>query len=347
MKVFLTGGTGFIGQPLTKSLIGRGLRVVALVRNPNSPQALTLSEMGAQCVPGDITSRESMRESMSGADIVIHNAGWYEMGVKSDGKNLMHDINVKGTENVLNLALELGIPRAVYVSSVIAFGETGTQIRDETFERQMPYRSYYEQTKAEAHIIAQRYQQQGLPLITVCPNGVVGPNDHSPFGYFLRLYLNKLLTPFAWTPNRIASLVHVNDLAEGITLAAEKCQPGETYIFAGEPISQRELLALWATKPGAFKVRLWLPAGLARILFAPLEPLQRMIGLPAFISRETVSSTVSFNYSSEKAKRELGWTHQSAREMWLDIIDRELELKANRKKRDLVSRLKPVDLSGL
>ena len=72
MKIFLTGGTGFIGQPLTKALLARGWNVLALVRKPDSPEARALTRMGAQCVRGDITDRESMRLGMTGADIVIH-----------------------------------------------------------------------------------------------------------------------------------------------------------------------------------------------------------------------------------------------------------------------------------
>jgi len=344
MKIFLTGGTGFIGQPLAQSLISRGWNVVALVRKVNSPQARTLAKMGAQCVSGDVTDRESMRAKMTETDMVVHNAGWYEFGVTEKGRQLMHAINVTGTDNVLGLALELGIPRTVYVSSTIAYGATGPTTVDETYQRQKPYVSYYEQTKTVAHEIAQRYQQRGLPLIIVCPDGVVGPNDHSARGYFLRMYLNRLMTPFAWAPDTINSLVHIDDLSEGIALAAEKGRIGETYILAGEPISLREMVQIWMTKPGGFKVRFYIPTWLAKIMFAPLEPLQRLVGLPAAVSRETASAaSISMVYSSAKAQRELGWTYRPAKEMWLDTIDQELKLLAQRKKRDLVSRLKPME----
>ena len=245
MKIFLTGGTGFIGRPLTRCLIARGWNIVALVLKSESKQAGALTSIGAQCFAGDITDRESMRAGMKGADIVVHNAGMYELGVTGDRRKLMQAINVSGTDNVLSLALELGIPRSVYVSSAVVWGETGTGACDETYQRQKPYNSYYEQTKTEAHEIAQQYQRRGLPLIIVCPNGVVGPNDHSSYGYFLRMYLNHLLMPYGWAPDIINSLVHVNDVAEGIALAAEKGQIGETYILAGEPISRREMVDIW------------------------------------------------------------------------------------------------------
>ena len=174
---------------------------------------------------------------------------------------------------------------------------------------------------------------------------MVGPNDHSVYGYFLRLYLNHLMPPCAWGPDVIHSHVHVDDVAEGIALAAEKGRLGETYLLAGEPTRQRDLVQIWMMKPGGMKIRFYIPDWLARVMFAPMEPLQRAAGLPAFISRETVSASMNLNYSSAKAQRELGWAHRPAREMWLSIIDQELVLLANRTTRDVISRLKPVETS--
>jgi dihydroflavonol-4-reductase len=346
MKVFLTGGTGFIGQSLTECLLARNWQVIALVRKPDSFQTRNLASKGAQCVVGDVTDRESMRAPMTGADIVIHNAGHYEYGVDAKGRHRMKAINLDGTDNTLGLALELGVPRAVYVSSVVAFGDTGSQMRDETFVRQAPCRTYYEQTKTEAHQIAQGYAERGLPLIIVCPNGVVGPNDHSAFGYLLRMYLNNLLPPYAWAPDIVITLVQVDDLAEGIALAAEKGRLGETYFLAGEPHRRRDYIGWWNEKPGGFKVRFYVPAWVEWFSFILLEPLQRWAGMPAVVSRETVMASFPLNMSSAKAQRELGWTYRPAKEMWLEIIDQELELLAQRKKRDLVSRLKPMEMGS-
>jgi len=345
MNVFLTGGTGFIGQPLTKALLGRGWSVTALVRKPNSAQARALSRMGAQLAIGDITDRESMRAVMNNADIVVHSAGHYEFGLDNAGRQRMQTINVTGTENVLGLAHELCVPRAVYVSSVLAFGESGTQEREETFARLAPCRTFYEQSKTDAHTIALRYRQQGLPLIIVCPNAVIGANDHSSWGYFLRLYINHAMPPMAWSPNTIHAVVYRDDLAEGIALTAEKGRVGEVYFLSGEARSFREHMNYWTKKPGAFRPLVWLPAWLVALFFSPLEPLQRILGLPAFISRETVrSGATNLYYSSEKAKRELGWTHRSAEALWFATIDGERELLSRRKGQNLIRRLKPVDI---
>jgi nucleoside-diphosphate-sugar epimerase len=344
MKVFLTGGTGFIGQPLTKTLMAHGWSVTALVRKPNSPQAQVLRKLGAQLTTGDVTDRESMHAAMNNADIVVHNAGHYEFGLDAAGRQRMQAINVIGTDNVLGLAYELCIPRTVYVSTVVALGETGTHVRDEMFTRQEPCRTFYEQSKTDAHEIALRYRQRGLPLIIVCPHSVIGVNDHSPWGYFLRLYINRVMPPMAWSPNTIHALVYRDDLVEGIARAAEKGRINEMYFLSGEARSFREHFNYWARRPGAFRPLIWLPSCLAALFFAPMEPLQRMLDLPAFISRETVlAASMNLYYSNEKAKRELGWTHRSAEAMWFATIDGERELLSRRKGQNLIQRLKPLD----
>lgn len=126
MKIFLTGGTGFIGQHLAQSLTERGWDVVALVCNPNCAQAHRLTKLGAQLVAGDVTDRESMRAGMRGVDVVVHGAGSYDFGVTADERKLMHTINVFGTDNVLSLAREMNIPRTVFLSATMYWGRNRT-----------------------------------------------------------------------------------------------------------------------------------------------------------------------------------------------------------------------------
>ncbi len=343
MKVFLTGGTGFIGRHLVEVLVKRGWEVIALVRRLDSPEAQTIAKLGAKLVQGDVTNLESMRLSMTGADIVIHSAGVYEVGIDAQAKERMTRVNVQGTENVLGLAQELKIKHCVYVSSVVIYGSSGEGVKDETFVNpDLKIFTHYESTKLQAHKIAQQFQKT-LPLVIVCPNSVVGSNDHSPFGYILRLYLNGWLPPLAWSPEVIFSHVDIADVAQGIALAAEKGRVGETYLLCGEAQTRVQMFQIWESQKGGVKGRVWLPVGLTATLFWLLEPLQRLMGLPAFLSRETaLSGSFNRNYSSAKAQKELGWTYRSAKEMWLETIQSEQELMQKRSKRDLVSKLKPV-----
>ena len=345
MKVFLTGGTGFIGQSITKSLLKRGYRIIALVRKSDSLRAQGLKKMGVQLATGDVTKRESMRAAMRGADIVIHCAGIYENGLDAAGKLRMRTVNVDGTDTILGLAQELSIPLTIHISSLQAFGETGNLVRDETFTRQFPCRTTYEQSKTDAHRIAVEYQQHGLPLIIACPHQVIGANDRSVYGYLLRFFVNRILPPISVSPNSISCCVDVHDLAEGITLAAEKGRIGETYFFCGEARFFHEIYNIWSKKAGAYTPKLWLPTRLAAGLFAPLEPVQHALGLPAVFSRESVqAAATNWNYSSDKAKRELGWTHCSAEEMWYAAIDGEIHLLSMRENQTLLQRLKPMEM---
>ena len=128
MKYFVTGATGFIGGHLVPKLIARRHSVVCLVRNPARGEAL--ARLGATLVTGDVTDRESMRAPMQGVDGVFHVAAWYAAGRIDRAK--MQAANVDGTRNTLELAIELGVPKIVYTSTVGVFGNTHGQVVDET-----------------------------------------------------------------------------------------------------------------------------------------------------------------------------------------------------------------------
>lgn len=345
MRVFLTGGTGFIGRPLVRGLLARGWSVTALARRPEAPAARLLARLGATVVPGDVTRRDSMEAAMEGADLVVHNAGWYELGVVGDDRRRMHEVNVTGTANVLGLALDLGVPRAVHVSSVAVWGESGDEERDESFTRTGPCHSRYEETKVEAHQVALAHHRAGLAVSLACPHQVIGANDHSAYGYFVRLFANGWLPPVMWGAHAVAGPVHVDDAAEGIALVAEKGRPGRSYILAGESLSRREIVAIWDTQPGGLKRRIWLPRWAAWPLFALAEPLERVLGLPAFLSREIAGSAVSNHFSSARAREELGWRCRSARDLWVGVLAEERRLAAHRAGRGIVARMRPLPVA--
>jgi dihydroflavonol-4-reductase len=345
MEVFLTGATGFIGQALVRALRRRSWNVRALVRDANSAPARWLTEKGVQLVAGDVTQPEGLRPGMDGSDLVLHNAGVYEFGSDAALRARMETVNVQGTANVLGAALETGVPRTLYVSTVWALGTSGpltgpAEARDESQRHSGVYLTPYERTKAEAHQVALALRGRGLPLIIGMPNAVSGANDHSAFGYLLRLYLLHALPPMAWSPDAVFSFVDVDALAEGLCLAAEKAPIGADYVFSGEPTTIRGLFEIWSRYPGGVKHILWFPHGFVRFLMLMLEPIQRALGLPAFLSRETVqASSAHLNYSAAKARRELGWTHPAPDAMWERIVRRERELVEGR--RGFIARLKP------
>jgi dihydroflavonol-4-reductase len=336
MKVFLTGGTGFIGQAIVRTMRQRDWAVHALVRDMKSAPARWLAEQGCTLVPGDVTRAEGLAQAMAGMDLVMHNAGVYELGGDASTQARMQQVNVAGTDHVLGAAMQAGVLRTLYVSSVVALGASGyapdpAVLKDETHQPDGRHLSPYNRSKALAHQVALDWRAKGLRLVIAMPNGVVGVNDHSVFGYFLRLHLLGCMPPVAFGADATLALVDVQGLAEGLCLAAEEATIGEDYIFSGEPINFKGLFTQFARHAGGMKVRLWLPRWLMRPQMWLLEPVQRALGLPAFLSRDTVeASRGHMNYSSTKAQRELGWTHPSSNDMWNSIIGRERALMLQR-----------------
>ena len=148
MKIFVTGATGFIGGHLVPKLIARGDQITCLVRNPD--KATNLTQLGTTLVKGDVSDRAVMREAMRGVDGVFHIAALYKLGLEF--KDQMQTANVEGTRHVLETALEVGVPKIVYTSTVGVFGNTQGQIVDETYRvAQQGLKSEYERTKWAAH----------------------------------------------------------------------------------------------------------------------------------------------------------------------------------------------------
>lgn len=337
MRVFLTGATGFIGQALVRAMHKRGWHISALVRDTQGTSAQWLQQKGVSLVAGDVTQPNGLVQAMRGFDVVLHNAGVYEFGLDKASVERMFQVNVKGTENILGAALEAGVPRSFHVSSTMALGPSGyapnsATMFDETKTHSGAYLTSYERSKVEAHLVALAYRKRGLALNILMPNAVAGINDHSIWGYFLRLHLLHAMVPMAFSKDMVISHVEVNALAEGMCLAIEKAAVGNDYLFAGEPVTLRELFQKFNRFPGGFKVRLWLPRWFMRPQMALLEPLQRWLGLPAFLSRDTVDGSKGhFYYSSAKARRDLGWGHPAPDVMWNSIVHGERALMKQRK----------------
>jgi nucleoside-diphosphate-sugar epimerase len=258
---------------------------------------------------------------MRGADLVFHNAGWYELGLTATERPAMHAVNVEAVETILGLARQQDVPKIVFTSSTTALGDTAGAVADESFQRAAPVKSYYEETKTEAHELALSFQRRGAPLVIVCPAQVIGPGDQSPFGYFARQYVRGLLPPATWAAETVYTMGYVDDVAEAMALAAEKGRPGQTYILGGTSISTRAMLEVWKTTPGGLKPFIWLPRPLAWLTGLAAGPVLRQMGQRAFLSREVINASYgSFRYSSAKAERELGAQFRPAEVAWRDTL---------------------------
>ena len=306
MKVFVTGGTGFIGGKVVRQLRERGDDVVCLVRDPAKGEKLR--SQGCELVAGDLGDDAAIRRGMEGCDAVIHVAAMYEVGIPKSQHPAMYAANVEGTELVLRSALEAKVPKVVYVSTVGAFGNTNRKVVDETYQHPgTGFTSYYEQTKWEAHKVAERMSAEGLPCVVVQPGGVYGPGDTSQVADLLGEFLaGKLpLIPF---PELGICMTHVDDIAAGILLALDKGKTGEDYVLSGPATTMREAVGVVAGISGRKPPKYALPTPLVKML-TPIGPLVgKMMGQPPNL-RELISSAdgVTFWASHEKASREFGY----------------------------------------
>jgi dihydroflavonol-4-reductase len=320
VKVFVTGGTGFIGTRVADMLLERGDQVAALVRSEAAAEKMR--RRGALPVIGNITDRLSMVDAMRGSDVVFHIAGWYKIGSRQQEE--AETINVEGTRQVLELAVELGVPRIVYTSTIAVFGDTRGQMVDESYRPPagQPFLTEYDRTKWKAHYeIAEPLIQRGAPIIIVMPGGVYGPGDPSLVGEILRWYLRGWL-PLLPGPHTTLTFAHVDDIARGHLLAAEQGKPGEAYIMAGPPLTLREL-----TQMAAELTHRPAPRGeVPRSLLQPFAPLMahvaRYLPGPNMLSRDAIAILdVTYIASPAKAQAELGWDVRAVRKGLAETLD--------------------------
>ncbi len=313
MKAFVTGGTGFIGGEVVRQLRARGDEVACLVRTPEKGAAL--KGLGCELVGGDLGDAEALRSGMQGCDGAIHAAAMYEVGIPVKQHPAMWEANVAGTERVLKAARDARIAKLVYVSTCGVFGNTHRQVVDEGYEHPgKEFTSYYEETKLEAHKIAKRMIEDGLPGVIVQPGGVYGPGDTSQVADLLQeFFAGKLvLMPF---PEFGICLTHVEDIAAGILLALDRGRVGETYVLSGPVTTMREAIETVAAATGRRAPKRAMPVSLMKAL-TPVGPLVgKLMGQPPNL-RELISSAdnVTFWASHEKASRELGYAPRGMEE---------------------------------
>jgi dihydroflavonol-4-reductase len=305
MKAFVTGGTGFIGSRLVRKLRERGDDVVALVRSP--AKAADLQEQGVQLVEGDLSSEQAIRDGVQGCDAVFHVAAVYKVGIPSSEREDMWDSNVRGTERVLDAAIDAGVARIVYVSTVGVFGNTHGQVVDETYTRDGDFLSCYEETKVRSHQVALDRIRAGAPIVIVQPGGVYGPGDHSELGNIIDQTRTGKLRMLMF-PETGFNLVHVEDVADGIVLAHDKGRVGESYVLGGEISKMRTLIEKVADISGRKAPKRELPPAAMKAAI-PIGPLVgKMLGFPPNL-RELIRSSDGVTYwaTDEKARRELGY----------------------------------------
>jgi len=308
----VTGATGLLGNALVRELELRGRKVRAIVR-PTSKTAC-LNGCYAEIVYGDVLDYKSLIAAFYGVETVYHLAS--EVSIMPGSNKKLQEINLKGTENVINACIETGVKKLVYTSSIHAFKEqNSSQIVDESlsFDPESPM-GLYNRTKAQASLYVAQAAKKGLDTYILCPTAIIGPYDFkvSNLGSMFIEYCNrrqKIIIDGAY------DFVDVRDVAAGHILAAEKGKPGEAYILSGHRLTIDELMKQLETITGIpapkFKFPYWLAIAVAFV-----SPVYYKLSgsKPVFtvFSLKTVKSN-SF-ISHEKASSQLGYCPRPIRQ---------------------------------
>ncbi|MEO7092733.1 MAG: NAD-dependent epimerase/dehydratase family protein [Polyangiales bacterium] len=262
-RIFVTGGSGFVGRNLIAALRARGDEVVALVRSDAA--AATVKVAGGNPVHGELDDVAAMAAAMAGCSVVFHCAA--KIDEWGDPREFER-INVRGTEAVIAAAKKAGVARLVHVSTeAVLIGGGPMRGVDET--RPLPRRAIgsYARTKGLAETRVRAANGEGLTTIVVRPRFVWGKGDTAVLPRVIEAVKNGR---FLWiSGGRYAtSTCHVQNLVEGMLLAAEKGEGGEVYFLTdGAPVEFRAFLtAMLQTQgvdPGAKSLPFWLVHGLA------------------------------------------------------------------------------------
>lgn len=295
-RVFVTGGSGFVGGRLIEKL--SGVEVMALARSDGS--AKTVESLGATAVRGDLSDVAAMQAGMAGCDVVFHCAAHTD---QFDPLSVHRRITTEGTRNTLEAARAAGVKRFVHVSTEAVLADGKPIVRaDET--RPLPAKPMgaYPITKGEAEQIV--LAATGIETVIVRPRFVWGRGDTNLLPEFVEAVKRG---KFLWIAggHYLTSTTHVDNCVEGMLLAAERGRPGEIYFVTdGAPVEFRELitrlLATAGVTPPDKSIPHWLAhAVVVATMWMKKPPLTR-----------TAFSLMAHEVTVDdaKARRELGYT---------------------------------------
>jgi nucleoside-diphosphate-sugar epimerase len=304
---FITGGSGFIGGRLVERLVGDGRTVRALARSQAS--AARVAALGAEPVRGDIEDRASLTAAVQGTDVAFHLAA--HLGERGPWDAFERG-NVEGTRNVLSACAEAGVARFVHCGTEAALmaGEPLVGV-DETAPLRPDSRAPYPATKARAEREVRDANREGFETVVLRPRFVWGKGDTTLLpGMVETVEAGR----WAWVGGgrNLTDTAHVDNVVEGLLLAAENGRPGEAYFVTdGEAVTFREFVTALLETQGVEapdrSLPTWTAAPMARACEAAWKLLPLKGDPPMTVFRSWLL-TQECTIDITKARTELGYT---------------------------------------
>lgn len=318
--ILVTGVSGFVGSAVVRALDRRGFRLRGLVRAGSSP--VNLADFPGELVEGDLRDPAAMAAAMRGVETLFHVAADYRLWAR-DPEEIVRN-NLSGTRCAMEAALDAGVGRIVYTSSVATLRPGATGAVDEAAAA-APGQAIgaYKRSKVLAERLVERMvAEQGLPAVIVQPSTPIGPRDVKPTPTG-RIVVEAARGRMPAYIDSGLNLAHVDDIAEGHVLAMGKGSVGERYILGGQDVMLGDMLGEIATRTGRKPPRLRLPR-------APLMPLAWINegfarlsgGSDPFLTLDSLRmARHRMFFSSAKAERELGYAARPWQHAIGDAVD--------------------------
>lgn len=318
-KILVTGASGFVGSSVARLAQEAGFDVRVIHRR-DSPRG-NIDGRGYELVEADMRDAAAMTRAMDGVRYLFHVAADYRLWAP-DPEEIVRT-NVEGTRTVMDAALQCGVEKVVYTSSVATLnvrGATGPVNERARLDEHDAIGAYKRSKVAAERVVEAMITQQGLPAVIVHPSTPIGPGDikPTPTGRLIVQAATGKMPAFVDTG---LNFVHVEDVAAGHLLALHKGPVGEHFILGGDDVTLRELLASVAEIVGRKPPRIELPRW-------PLYPLAMLAEAAAKVTRREPFVTVDglnmsrymMFFSSAKAQAELGYTARPYRHALTDAI---------------------------
>ena len=304
----ITGVAGFLGSAVARAVAARGARVRGVARG--SSAAGNLADFPGELASADLRDEAAVARAMAGVTTLYHVAADYRLWARDPEEIVRNNLEMTGV--VMRAGLAAGVRRVVYTSSVATLlpppddappGTASDETHPATPEQAT---GAYKRSKVVAErLVEQMVTEQGLPAVIVNPSTPIGPRDITPTGRIVVEAANGKIPAFV---DSGLNLVHVDDVAAGHLLAAEKGRIGERYVLGGQDVSLATMLADIARIVGRKPPRVKLPVAPLYPLAYLAEAVAQITGIEPMLTRDALAmSRHRMFYSSAKAESELGY----------------------------------------
>ena len=309
MKAVVTGTSGLVGGNLALELLRQGHEVRAIRRSVAS--TAHLAEQPIEWASADLDDVASLERAFAGADVVFHCAAL--VSILRHVTPELTRANVDGTRNVIAAVRAAGVARLVHCSTVGAVGLTET---GEPCDESAPWNfaahgldDGYVTTKHQAEEVVRAAVRDGLDAVIVNPTYMLGPYDAKPSsGKMILGVIERSAPGFSSGRN---NFVDVRDAARGMVLAWRRGRTGERYILGGVNLSYEEAFRRIADVAGVPPLTWRVPYPVAFAVGLLGDVQHRLTGKEPLITSNSIrwAYCSTFQFSSAKAARELGYTH--------------------------------------